>query len=59
MQFVTQDEPDLTLPEDGIFRARLEEIKERSFPVTDRNTGKEKQVVMLDWWYRDVLAQFI
>lgn len=51
MQFVTEDEPDLTLPEDSIHRARLEEIKLHEFPWTDKKTGEEKTGQTLQWWW--------
>lgn len=51
MQFVTQDEPDVTLPEDGIFRARLEEIKLRTFTWIDRKDQTEKEGQTLEWWW--------
>ncbi len=50
-QFTTEDEPDLTLPEDSIHRARLMEIKERTFEFTDRNTGERKTSTNLEWWW--------
>ncbi len=51
MQFTTEDEPDLTLPEDGIFRARLEEIKQRTIKWTDKKTGDDKESPILEWWW--------
>ena len=51
MQFLTEDEPDLTLPEDSIHRARLEEIKLRTFEWTDRKTGEQKEGQSLEWWW--------
>jgi hypothetical protein len=50
MQFITEDEPDLTLPEDSIHRARLEEIKLRTFTWTDKK-GEEKDGQTLEWWW--------
>ena len=51
MQFVTEDEPDLTLPDESIHRARLEEITLREFPWTDRD-GTAKTGTTLDWWWK-------
>ncbi len=53
MQFVTEDEPDLTLPEDSIHRARLEEIKLRTFTWTDYKAKppEEKEGKTLEWWW--------
>lgn len=52
MQFITEDEPDLTFPEDTIARARLEEIKMRSFDWTDKATGDKNTSTKLEWWWR-------
>lgn len=51
MQFETVDEPDLTFPDGTIARARLEEIKLRTFTWTDRNTKEEKESQTLEWWW--------
>ncbi len=51
MQFTNEEEEDRTLPEDSIHRARLEEIKLRTFTWTDRRTGDEKEGKSLDWWW--------
>ncbi len=51
MQFTTEDEPDLTLPEESIHRARLMEIKLKQFSWTDRNTGEQKESQSLEWWW--------
>lgn len=51
-QFMTEDEPDLTLPEDSIHRARLQEVKVRTFTYPDRdNPGKDKTGETLEWWW--------
>lgn len=51
LTFVTEDEPDLTLQEDTIYRARLIEIKPRLMEWTDRQTQEKKSKNMLDWWF--------
>lgn len=51
MQFITEDEPDLTLPEDSIHRARLEEIKLRIQSYVDKKTGEDKEFQSLEWWW--------
>lgn len=51
MKFVTQDEPDLTLPEDSIHRARLEDLNHRTFEWTDYKTGEKKQGETLEWYW--------
>lgn len=53
MQFETEDEPDLTLPEDSIHRARLEEIKLRTFSWTDHKAKPPvlKESTSLEWWW--------
>lgn len=50
MQFVTEDEPDLTLPDKSKHRARLEEIKLRTFEWTDKD-GKDQETKVLEWWW--------
>lgn len=49
--FVTEEEKDLTLPEDSIQRARLNEVKFRTFEFTDRQTGEKKTGEILEWWW--------
>lgn len=51
MQFTTEEERDLTLPADSIHKARLLEIKERTFEYTDRNDGSRKTASNLEWWW--------
>ena len=51
MEFLTEDEPDLTLPEDSICRARLEEIKLRTFTFTDKKSGEDVERTSLEWWW--------
>jgi hypothetical protein len=51
MRFVMEEEKDLTLPEDSIHRARLQEIKLRTFTWTDRKTNEEKEGQTLEWWW--------
>jgi hypothetical protein len=50
MHFTTENEPDTSLPEDSIHRARLEEIKLRTFEWTDRD-GEKREGQSLDWWW--------
>ena len=49
--YTTEEERDLTLPQDSIHRARLLEVKERSFDFTDRTTGETKTATTLEWWW--------
>lgn len=49
LQFVVQDAPDLTIPEDVILRARLEKIDLREFEWNDKKTGERKQGSSLEW----------
>lgn len=53
MQFTTEDEPDLTLPDESFHRARLQEIKLRTFTWYDKreNPPKEKEGNTLEWWW--------
>ncbi len=52
MQFVTEDEPDLTLPDESIHRARLEELKLIDYGWTDKDTGKREERQKLQWWWK-------
>lgn len=51
MQFTLQDEPDLTIPDETWARARLQEIKYRTFEWTDRKTNETKTGETLEWWW--------
>jgi hypothetical protein len=52
MQFTTEDEPDLTIPDETIARAQLEQIKLRQFEWNDRKTGEKKEGSTLEWWWK-------
>ncbi len=52
MRFTTEEEKEVRIPEDSIHRARLEEIKLRTFGWTDKRTGDEREAQVLDWWWR-------
>lgn len=54
-QYTTEEERDLTLPEDSIHRARLLEISEREFSFNDRKDGKQKTGTNLVWWWEITL----
>lgn len=57
LQFTVEDAPDLTLPEDTIFRAQLKEMKVHEFKWTDFNdpgspgVGVPKVGQTLQWWW--------
>lgn len=51
MKIRTEDEPDLTLAEDTIIRARLEQVEYREFEWTDRRTGDLKKGEVLEWYW--------
>lgn len=51
LQFNTEDQPDLTLPEDTLFRATLIEIKPKEINWNDKKTGEAKSKTLLDWWF--------
>jgi hypothetical protein len=51
MRFIMEEEKDLTLPEDSIHRARLQEIKLRTFEWEDRKSGEKKEGQVLEWWW--------
>lgn len=51
MRIPTTDEPDLTLDEDTIIRARLDSIEYRTFDWTDRRTGEQKTGEVLEWYW--------
>lgn len=53
LQFTVVDAPDLTLPEDKIFRARLVEMKVHTFMWTDHKVSppEQKEGEVLQWWW--------
>lgn len=53
LTFVTEDAPDLTLPEDKIFRAQLKEMKLHTFTWTDYKVSppEQKEGRTLQWWW--------
>lgn len=53
LQFVCEDAPDLTLPEDKIFRAQLKEMKIHEFSYTDYKVSPPelKTAQTLQWWW--------
>lgn len=57
LQFVVEDAPDLTLPENKIFRAQLKEIKLHTFTWTDYRDPAapgqpvQKEGSVLQWWW--------
>lgn len=52
LQFVAEDEPDLTLPEDTIIRAQLTELKPRTIEWTSKQDGSKKSATFLEWWWQ-------
>lgn len=53
-QFETEEQQDLTLPEDSIHTAQLVDLKTRDVPFTDRKTGEAKSFTKLEWWWEIV-----
>jgi len=51
-QFQTEEQVDLTLPEDSIHRAQLDELKMREVQFTNRNTGQPDSFTKLEWWWK-------
>jgi hypothetical protein len=53
IQLTVEDQPDLTIPEDTIVRARLDEIKVRGFDWVDRKVTppQQKHSEVLEWWF--------
>jgi len=54
MQFVTEDQPDLSLSEDKIYRAVLMEIQPKEIrwtPDKGKNAGIEQTKILLEWWW--------
>lgn len=49
--YTTEEERDLTLPDDSIHGARLLEVKEREFEFRDRDSGQLKTGTTLEWWF--------
>jgi hypothetical protein len=53
LQFtVTEEEPDLTVPEDTIIVARLAEIKPRLMEWTDKTTQEKKSKQRVEFWWQ-------
>lgn len=52
MEFPCEDEPDLTIPENTVARARLEKLDHHTFDWTDRQTGEMKTSSKLVWTWR-------
>jgi hypothetical protein len=52
VQFTAEDEPDLTIPEDSIVRARLVELKLRTFDWIDKKDNTKKEGQTLEWWWQ-------
>jgi len=52
-EFECEDQPDLTIPEDTILKARLTEIKLREFEWTDTKATppEKKKGQALEWWW--------
>ena len=53
LQFTCEDAPDLTLPENKIFRAQLKEMKVHTFTWTDQRAQPPAEVEsqILQWWW--------
>ncbi len=51
MKFTTEDEPDLTIPDDTLARAQLLEVQLRTFEWDDRKTKEKKSATVLEWWW--------
>lgn len=49
LTFTVEDAPDLTIPEDTILRARLNDISDKTLNWKDRKTGEDKSSVILEW----------
>lgn len=53
-KYQVEDEPDRTIPEDTIVRARLEEVKEETIPFTYKRgekKGQKGEFTKLTWWW--------
>lgn len=50
-QYVVEEVPDLTIPEDTIIRAKLLEIKDKTIEWRDKQTGEPRSAVLLEWWW--------
>lgn len=48
--FECEDQPDLTLPEETIFRGKVQEIKERTFEFTNKQGEKETGAKLVFWF---------
>lgn len=50
--YTVEDEPDRTIPEDLILRARLESVGEKVIEWNDKKTGEPKSATLLEWWWK-------
>lgn len=57
MRFTVEEEAEVRFPDDSIHRARLLEIKLRTFTWTDRD-GQEREGQSLDWWWEIVSTNY-
>jgi hypothetical protein len=46
-----EDQPDLTIPEQTLIRARLSEVKEKRIEWVDKATKEEKSATLWEWWF--------
>lgn len=49
--YTVEDEPDRTIPEDTILRARLVDVKEKTINWKDKRTNEAKSADLLEWWF--------
>jgi hypothetical protein len=48
---VVEDQPDLTIPEDTIVKATLQEVKEKLIEWKDRATQEDRSKILWEWWF--------
>jgi hypothetical protein len=51
VRFTNEESVDLTLPEDSIHTATLQEVKANQINWLDKTTGEPKTATLLDWWF--------
>ncbi len=49
--YTVEEQPDLTIPEDTICRAKIEEISEKTIEWVDKRTKEDKSADLLLWWF--------
>lgn len=57
-QRTVEDQPDLTIPEDKIVRAKLTELKDKTIEWQDKQTKEQKSAVLTEWWWQVTSGEY-